>query len=177
MARRFVPSLGPAPSPLISPLSFSAATRARLSAAISRPIRANSCRSTARRYCRPDHKCTARSNPTPAAHKCSLLIVLVMFMVRSMFATAHPPTEADLTVFALFYAGAPKQRESIESTSNPIQRTTPNRFCGIIRFAPKPKPARTLAQVRRPKSETRRKSEGRNPKRLRAARLPTQCGA
>ena len=107
MAWLFVLSLCPGPPPLISAFcfpnfSFSPCSRALLSATISRPIRLSSWRIIARRYCRPVHKCTARRKPTPAAHKCSLFIVLVMFMVRSMLAGIYLPIAAEFTVASVF---------------------------------------------------------------------------
>lgn len=103
IARRFAPPPHRFSSRLVpgfSPSEFASSARARaiLSATISRPIRLSSWRIIARRYCRPVHKCTARSKTIPAAHKCSLFIVLVMFMVRSMLAGIHLPIAAELTV-------------------------------------------------------------------------------
>ena len=101
IVRRFAPPPHRFSSRLVpgfSPSEFASSARAILSATISRPIRLSSWRIIARRYCRPVHKCTARSKTIPAAHKCSLFIVLVMFMVRSMLAGIHLPIAAELTV-------------------------------------------------------------------------------
>jgi hypothetical protein len=99
MAWFFVSSLHPAPSLVISVFRFpnfrfSIRSRALLSATIWRPIRLSSRRISARRYCRPVHKCTARNKPTPTARKGSLLIVLVTLMVSYVFAAVRLPTAA-----------------------------------------------------------------------------------
>src|ERR1019366_2627274 len=73
---------------------FSTCSRALLSATIWRPIRLSSRRISARRYCRPDHKCTARSRSTPTPRQGPLLIVPVTLMVSFLFAAVHLPAAA-----------------------------------------------------------------------------------
>ena len=66
-----------------------------------------------------------------------------MFMVCSVFAADHLPTEADLTVGVACNTTVTIVSVFPVSLSNAIPRTAPKRFCAKTQFAPNPNSAHT----------------------------------